>query len=270
MGTGKSNRVRLRDARDIYLLVGSCCEVGGDVDAWRRRMAEGLSELLLVRIVVCGMLPMTNETPWLFISPDAPGIFDWGWRDSEERKAFVEYWDEQMVWTDPTFHAMQALPQSLTVRRRCELVPDAVWRRSRHYNDFIRRWGIDDCMFSQITPNPKSGVARLFLTVGRDIGLRGFSVREQRILMLFCMEIRKRLGETLASPCLTGTGSLPPRLREVLTMLLAGDSEKQIARQLAISPHTVHSHVKRLHRRFNVSSRGELLAICHNWSHPEP
>lgn len=54
--------------------------------------------------------------------------------------------------------------------------------------------------------------------------------------------------------------SLAPRLQQTLELLLAGDSEKQIARKLSISPHTVHAYVKSLYRTFNVSSRGELLA----------
>jgi DNA-binding CsgD family transcriptional regulator len=54
--------------------------------------------------------------------------------------------------------------------------------------------------------------------------------------------------------------SLTPREREVLARLAAGDSEKQAARQLGLSPHTVHDHVKRIHRVFGVASRGELLA----------
>jgi len=54
--------------------------------------------------------------------------------------------------------------------------------------------------------------------------------------------------------------SLPPRLHQTLQSLLAGDSEKQIARRLAISPHTVHVYVKSLYRKFGVCSRGELLA----------
>jgi len=53
---------------------------------------------------------------------------------------------------------------------------------------------------------------------------------------------------------------LAPRLQQTLELLLAGDSEKQIARKLAISPHTVHAYVKSLYRKFEVSSRGELLA----------
>jgi len=65
---------------------------------------------------------------------------------------------------------------------------------------------------------------------------------------------------------LAAAEALPPRLRQVLAGLLKGDSEQQVALRLGISAHTVHEHVKRLHRRFGVSSRGELLAraLTHN------
>lgn len=53
---------------------------------------------------------------------------------------------------------------------------------------------------------------------------------------------------------------LPPRQRQTLERLLQGDSEKQIAQRLRLSPHTIHSYVKALHKRLNVNSRGELLA----------
>lgn len=53
---------------------------------------------------------------------------------------------------------------------------------------------------------------------------------------------------------------LPPRMAQILRGLLAGGSEKQLARNLAISPHTVHTYVKQLHKRLDVRSRGELLA----------
>lgn len=54
--------------------------------------------------------------------------------------------------------------------------------------------------------------------------------------------------------------SLSPRMRQTLERLLAGDSEKEIAARLRLSPHTVHVYVKTLYRRFNVCSRGELFA----------
>jgi DNA-binding CsgD family transcriptional regulator len=54
---------------------------------------------------------------------------------------------------------------------------------------------------------------------------------------------------------------LSDREREVLLLLLAGDSEKEIANALSRSIHTVHTFVRQLYRHFNVSSRGELMAL---------
>lgn len=56
---------------------------------------------------------------------------------------------------------------------------------------------------------------------------------------------------------------LPRRLCEVLCCLLRGDSEKQVAQRLGLSPHTVHGYVKTLHQHLGVASRGELLAAGH-------
>lgn len=53
---------------------------------------------------------------------------------------------------------------------------------------------------------------------------------------------------------------LPPRVRQTLGCLLVGDSEKQIAAKMGVSPHTVHCYVKTLYRSYEVSSRGELLS----------
>jgi DNA-binding NarL/FixJ family response regulator len=59
---------------------------------------------------------------------------------------------------------------------------------------------------------------------------------------------------------LAGVADLPPRVRQTLERLLAGDSEKQIARRLGLSPHTIHIYVKTLYRRFEACTRGELIA----------
>ena len=57
------------------------------------------------------------------------------------------------------------------------------------------------------------------------------------------------------------TSGLSPRQAETLNLLLQGQSEKQVARALGVSVHTVHVYVKALYRRFGVSSRAELLAL---------
>jgi DNA-binding CsgD family transcriptional regulator len=49
--------------------------------------------------------------------------------------------------------------------------------------------------------------------------------------------------------------------RRVLDLLLRGQSEKEVAIQLNISPHTVHNHVKAIYQKMAVNSRSELLAL---------
>ena len=53
---------------------------------------------------------------------------------------------------------------------------------------------------------------------------------------------------------------LSPRQQEVLLMLLAGESEKEIASNLHRSVHTVHTFIRQIYKLFDVSSRGELMA----------
>src|SRR5262249_11236518 len=79
---------------------------------------------------------------------------------------------------------------------------------------------------------------------------------------LFWRECARRLGTRLATYDAPSVSDLPSRFRQVLVCLLQGDSEKQVAGRLGLSPHTIHEYLKRLHERFGVCSRGELLARC--------
>ena len=55
---------------------------------------------------------------------------------------------------------------------------------------------------------------------------------------------------------------LAPRLARVLGCLLEGDGEKQVAKRLRLSPHTVREYVTLLYRHFDTHSRAELIAAC--------
>jgi DNA-binding CsgD family transcriptional regulator len=61
---------------------------------------------------------------------------------------------------------------------------------------------------------------------------------------------------------------LTQREQVILQHLLLGKSVREIAQELGRSPHTVHDHVKSLHRKLNASSRGELVARA--LGHVEP
>jgi two-component system response regulator FixJ len=56
--------------------------------------------------------------------------------------------------------------------------------------------------------------------------------------------------------------TLTRREREVMECMMKGQSNKEIARILGLSPRTVEMHRARLHRRLSVTSLTELLAIA--------
>ncbi|MEZ4732110.1 MAG: helix-turn-helix transcriptional regulator [Caldilineaceae bacterium] len=55
---------------------------------------------------------------------------------------------------------------------------------------------------------------------------------------------------------------LSQREQEIIDLVSTGHSDKAIARELAISPHTVNTHVRRIFGKLGVSSRAEMIAYA--------
>jgi DNA-binding NarL/FixJ family response regulator len=55
---------------------------------------------------------------------------------------------------------------------------------------------------------------------------------------------------------------LTPRQRDVLLGLIHGQGEKQIARTMNLSIHTVHVYVKGVYDHYQVHTRTELFSKC--------
>jgi DNA-binding CsgD family transcriptional regulator len=86
-----------------------------------------------------------------------------------------------------------------------------------------------------------------------------FTTRESLLLRSFqASPIIDFISQRISS---VPTAQLSGRQQEVLTAMLRGLSEKQIAGALQLSPHTVHVYIKALYRRYNVNSRAELLSL---------
>lgn len=69
---------------------------------------------------------------------------------------------------------------------------------------------------------------------------------------------------TIAVPAesISEVNGLSPAQQRVFVALLDGNSEKDVAEKLNLSPHTVHNHVREIYARFEVHSRAELMAKC--------
>lgn len=77
----------------------------------------------------------------------------------------------------------------------------------------------------------------------------------------FCRKAQAHVGPLLARIGLGAVAdkALPPREQEVLVQLLQGRTDKEIGVRLGISEETVHWHIARLFRDFEVHRREDLL-----------
>lgn len=250
------SRVRLRDARAAYRLIGECCELGADPVVWRWHMLAGLRSLLGAYNAI------TTESTWdqsghLIEPVDRSRCFHVGPEKSEVLKKFLERREELR---DPSWVAQGRLNGRLVTRRRVELVEDKTWYSSISFNEYRRPGGHDDLVRSVSRISRDGTVSIISLNRAIEDGL--FSPRDAAILHLFHHELTPYLGTRLANPNKPSTTCLSPRLRETLQALLEGESEKQVAWRLRLSQQTVHEYVTKLYRHFGVHSRSELLAFC--------
>ena len=258
---GKSERIRLRDVRAVYRLLGECCELGPDPLLWRTHMLERLSRILGAQIAICGtVIPSKNGSTWRLV-PET--FIDSGWAREGDRDLYLKWLQEAPPDFDPLLAYMADMVprqrRSMVCRRR-DFFRDGQWYQSALYNDFYRPTRLDDELQSFIW-HPRSQLID-GLSFIRSVDAGPFAGRQWKLLRLFHREMCRFLGTKLAQSTGPSVAALSPRLRQVLTDLLEGDNEKQIATRLGISRHTVHEHVKRLHNYFGVSSRGELLSHC--------
>jgi DNA-binding CsgD family transcriptional regulator len=106
-------------------------------------------------------------------------------------------------------------------------------------------------------PDPTVGHRRLLADLCRFIGVKVGTVSPESLGLPPDGSVRSDPA-TPQSP--VPNSELSARQQQTLRHLLDGDSEKQVAKKLDLSQHTVHGYVKALYRRYGVSSRAELLA----------
>lgn len=256
---GERSRPTWRQLRQLYLLVGECCELGADPLAWRQRMTEGLLGLLDAQVVLYTetkqVAPFGEKR---FLVPRL--LVDCGWPCQSDRDSLLEF----MRTGDPSVDGGWCVreyihaPHPVLGAHRRRFVDERAWYRGRFFNEAVRPSHVDHTLMAQY----RIGNELEWFTVIRAVGEPDFSRRQLRLLRLFVREYVRLFGTRLAPMAGPSVSDLPPRVRQVLVCLMEGDSEKQAALRLGISRHTVHDYVKQLHHRFEVSSRGELLARC--------
>ena len=245
-----AQRLRLRDVRDVGRLVGECRELGADPLVWRTHMVRELSRHCNTQI--SGATEQYPFGDWEHYS--AYGLVNIGYACERERLEHLQVMVRpDYVAQDPAAPAMLKLVGRAWTRLRNQVCDDDVWYRSEHAQLKCKPFRVDSFLTSQF-PIPHLRCIHM-ITLSRPWGERPLGLRECRLVHLLHTELG-RLWRAESDP-LHGVGA---RERDVLHHLRNGQSEKEVARAMKLSAHTVHDYVKRLHQHFGVASRGELLS----------
>jgi DNA-binding CsgD family transcriptional regulator len=243
--------MRTSDVQAILRLVGGAAELWYEPTLQRQFTLDSLCKMLDAKVGVCfsmgdvlvgGMTPCKDFTQ---VGLDETGVM-----------LFEEYLRSGKP-RDPVVDVLDAVPGRVITLTRREAVADEDWYRSSHYKQLRKPLGLGPSLYVKIVAQSieRTTVVMLF----REQGAEAFTERDAYLVDLCLSEMAWPF-----TPEMTYTDprvdALQPRLKKVMKLLLEGDSEKQVAFKLGLSPHTVHEYVKNLYSELQVSSRGELLA----------
>jgi len=239
------------DVRDIIHLLGQIAVQEGDLPFKRRLLIDGL-----------GALVQADYWVWIQLKDDLSGdrpmafsIVDGGSVSQAQRTKFAEGTSSPAA-AFLNSRLRQGTDHHIT-RRRADVVDDGPWFSSEFQQRYVKPAGFGDFL-SSIYPLGDNFFSSIYFL--RRLGQPPFTSRDVCIVHLITEEIDWLHRQGIDVPAGDRVNELSPRQRQVLVRVMAGDSVKQIARVLSLSPHTVHDHLKQIYVRFGVNSRAELLA----------
>lgn len=184
-------------------------------------------------------------------------LIDGGWRNDQERAAFYE------ALTDPAVgNVMQrgmsdyAIKEQYITGPRSTYVSEADWEVVR--STWIGKTGFCHYLISlyPISREITSGIG-----LHRRAQKPPFTDRERGIVHAIFQQVDWLHRHGTNVPAGRKVLRLSPREKQVLIMLMGGDSRDTIASKLDLSPYTVGDYLKAIYKHFQVTTRAELLAF---------
>jgi len=176
-----------------------------------------------------------QEIPELSLSPAQAVVFG----DAYMR----HYWDSPCSYPDRT-------GDIVSVTRNSDLMPDLEYRQTGMYVEVDHPLGCEHELRVCLDGGAPRRTVRLLFVRGRS---SEFSPRDVAVLTL----LRPHLQRAFDTAEQQRRGGLPltPRQHEVLELVSAGLTNRQIARRLTVSEGTVGKHVENILARLGVDSR---------------
>jgi DNA-binding CsgD family transcriptional regulator len=125
-----------------------------------------------------------------------------------------------------------------------------------HFIDRPR--GIEDRLWLWLAVPGDPVLRRILVCTRRRDGFRDRDLRVLELLTPHLIRLYTRAGMRRKTP--RGLELLTPREREVITLVAAGRTNRETARYLWISPHTVRAHLEHIFEKLEVTTRAAAVA----------
>jgi DNA-binding CsgD family transcriptional regulator len=253
---GRSQQVSFEEARTMFAVVQECLERWADPAEWQAHLLRRAAALTNCRVGLCYEVADGPDEPASRLLSAA----DVGWVDDGERRRLVEGISLKPLSYSPMWVSMtraMSHDRPLT-RRQSRLLDDRRWYASEIYDHHVRPTRIGTAMMSAIRMPHRSTWSVWCLT--NDRSDKALTERQERLMAMLHESVAPLIGTRLCAAHQRSVNGLSARRRDVLGLLLAGQTEKEIARNLCRSRGAVHEHVSFLYKHFGVSSRAELAA----------
>ncbi len=177
---------------------------------------------------------------------------------SELKKLLTDFRPDILILDyNPDYFDPDQLSLSLSVNNQCKVI--IISSQEKEWN-IIR--SLDFNVYCYLTK--ECGKKDIYSAINS-------AIRGEKFFCSFILDVlladRKRAASsriTCGVPCITGRES------EIIRLIVRGKTNKEIAAELHLSPHTVHTHRRNIMKKLNVHSVAELchVALQKGFVHP--
>jgi DNA-binding CsgD family transcriptional regulator len=195
--------------------------------------------------------------------PERRTVLDFAEVDADWCIGLQRYWSEELDEVCRLHvEREEAVPPVPRYMNRPVRLSDVFTRREQRRRELWasveRVLGVEDALVLWL-PAPDEGLFRR-ITFGSE--KRG-GIRDRDVLMLELLtphlaQLHRRAAARRATTA--WPGGLTPREREVIRLVARGETNREVARSLWISPHTVRSHLEHIFEKLGVTTRAAAVA----------